>query len=238
MKFYLEITLLPNPEVGIHFLWSKVYQQIHLGLVEMQDDQGRVPIGVAFPGYVQGGCPRLPADDSRTSQRTEKFGVLGGKLRLFAQDEAVLVQFNTSHWLARLSDYVHCTRIRPVPEKLNGYATYQREQPKTNPERLARRYTKRWGKRYPGEAAPDFATVFTREIELSVRSSDGKAKTKQALRYCDMPRPEVRLPFIRLASLSGGQTFCLWIKKTVVAEPTGAVFSRYGLSATSTVPEF
>ncbi|WP_109867698.1 type I-F CRISPR-associated endoribonuclease Cas6/Csy4 [Methylocucumis oryzae] len=30
----------------------------------------------------------------------------------------------------------------------------------------------------------------------------------------------------------------MWIKKTVVAESSGTTFSSYGLSATSTVPEF
>ena len=71
MRFYCEITLLPNPEVNLNFLWSKVFQQIHLGLVEMQDEQRRVPIGISFPEYVIG----------------EKYSVLGDKLRLFAQDE-------------------------------------------------------------------------------------------------------------------------------------------------------
>lgn len=230
MKFYLEITLLPNPEVGIHFLWSKVYQQIHLGLVEMQDNQGRVPIGVAFPGYVQGGHSRLPAShDTRTSLYIEKYGVLGGKLRLFAEHEATLSQFNAGHWLARLSDYVHCTSIRPVPEKLSGYATYQREQPKTNKERLAKRYAKRHGM--------DLETALHSTIDLTVKPPpDAAYKTR--FRYCDMPQKSVTTPFIRLKSLSGGQTFCIWIKKTVVAEQSGAVFSRYGLSAVSTVPEF
>ena len=87
----------------------------------------RVPIGVSFPEYVIG----------------EKYSVLGGKLRLFAQDEATLAQFDAAKWLSRLSDYVHCTSIRPLPERLTGYAIYQREQPKTNKERLARRYAKR-----------------------------------------------------------------------------------------------
>lgn len=213
MKFYLEITLLPNPEVGIHFLWSKVYQQIHLGLVEMQDGQGRVPIGVAFPEYVRG----------------DKYGVLGGKLRLFAEHEATLSEFNTRHWLARLSDYVHCTNIRPVPEKLSGYAIYQREQPKTSKERLARRYAKRHGM--------DLVTALHSTIDLTVKPpSDAAYKTQ--FRYCEMPQKAVTTPFIRLQSLSGGQTFCLWIKKTVVAGPSGATFSRYGLSAVSTVPDF
>ncbi len=194
MKFYLDITLLPNPEVGQHFLWSKVFQQIHLGLVEMQDEQGRVPIGLSFPEYITG----------------EKFSLLGGKLRLLAKDEAILSQFNASQWLSRLSDYVHCTSIRPVPEKLTGYAIYQREQPKTNKERLARRYEKRHDVDY-----------------------DSALKC-----YSEMAHQTITNPFIRLKSLSSGNEFCLWIKKTVVTEPSSMAFSSYGLSAVSTVPEF
>ena len=194
MKFYLEITLLPNPEVGINFLWSKVFQQIHLGLVEMQDNQGRVPIGLSFPEYVIG----------------EKYSLLGGKLRLLAKDEATLSQFNASQWLSRLRDYVHCTSIRPVPEKLTGYAIYRREQPKTNKERLARRYAKRHNVDY----------------DTAMRC------------YSSMTHQTMTTPFIRLKSLSSGKEFCLWIKKTVVAEPSGSRFSSYGLGAVSSVPEF
>lgn len=154
MGFYCEITLLPNPEVNIHFLWSKVYQQIHLGLVEMQDGQGKVPIGVSFPEYVTG----------------EKYSVLGGKCRLFAQDEATLVRLDVTKWLARLSDYVHCTSIRSIPEKLTGYAIYQRQQPKTNKERLARRYANRHKESYDSA------------LQL----------------YSEMPMKTITTPFIRL----------------------------------------
>lgn len=213
MNYFLEITLLPNPEVGIHFLWSKVYQQLHLGLVAMQDDQGRVPMGVAFPEYVQG----------------EKYSLLGSKLRVFAEHEATLSQFNASHWLARLSDYVHCTSIRPVPAKITGYAIYQREQPKTNKERLARRYAKRHG--------VDMQTALFGEIGLTVKPPPDK-DYKTQFRYCELPKKSVPTPFIRLKSLSGGQTFCLWIKKTLVSAPSAAAFSSYGLSAVATVPEF
>jgi CRISPR-associated endonuclease Csy4 len=194
MRFYLEITLLPNPEVGINFLWSKVFQQIHLGLVEMKDEQGYVPIGLSFPDYVIG----------------EKQSLLGSKLRLFAQDETTLGQFNASQWLSRLNDYMHCTGIRPVPEKITGYATYQREQPKTNKERLARRYAKRHNVDY-----------------------DTALKC-----YGKMAQQTITAPFIHLQSLSSGNEFFLWIKKTVVTEPSGMAFSSYGLSAVSTVPEF
>lgn len=194
MNYYLEITLLPNTDLNLFSLWSKVFQQIHLGLVEMQDEQRRIPIGVSFPEYKTG----------------EKYSVLGGKLRLLAGDEATLGRFNASQWLSRLSDYVHCTGIRSVPEKLTGYAIYQREQPKTGNERLARRYAKR----HP----VDYDTALAR--------------------YSAMTHKTIATPYIRLKSLSGDQEFCLWIKKTVVSEPSGMAFSSYGLSTVSTVPEF
>jgi len=194
MKYYLEITLLPNPDINLLTLWSKVFQQIHLGLVEIQDNQKRVPIGVSFPEYVVG----------------EKYSVLGGKLRLFAQDESTLARFDATKWLNRLSDYVHCTSIRPVPERLKGYAIYQREQPKISKERLARRYARRHN--------IDYDTAL--------------------LRYSEMVYRLIPTPFIRLKSLSSDNTFCLWIKKTTVAKSFGDTFSSYGLSATSTVPEF
>lgn len=194
MKHYIEITLLENPDINLFSLWSKVFQQIHLGLVEMQDDQGRVPIGLSFPEYITG----------------EKFSLLGGKLRLLAKDEATLSQFNAAKWLSRLSDYVDYTSIRPVPEKLTGYAIYQREQPKTNKERLARRYAQRHN--------VDYETAL--------------------MCYSKIAQQTITTPFIRLKSLSGDQEFCLWIKKTMVAEASGATFSSYGLSAVSSVPEF
>lgn len=194
MKYYIEITLIENSDINLFSLWSKVFQQIHLGLVEMQDEQGRVPIGLSFPEYITG----------------EKFSLLGGKLRLLAKDEVSLSKFNASKWLTRLSDYVHFSSIRPVPEKLIGQAIYQRKQPKTNKERLARRYVKRHDVDY-----------------------DSALKC-----YSKMDQKIISTPFIRLKSLSGGNEFCLWIKKTVATEPSSMGFNSYGLSAASTVPEF
>ena len=215
MKFYLEITLLPNPEVGVNFLWSKVFQQIHLGLVEIQDDQGQVLIGLSFPEYVIG----------------DKYSLLGSKLRLFANDEAMLNQFDAVKWLARLSDYVHCTSIRPVPEKIVGYAIYQREQPKTNPERLARRYAKRHG--------VDFDTALNGLVDLKSTEKPLNADFKIQFRYCEMTKKNISSPFIRLKSMSSEQVFCLWIKKILVDTQSSATyFSSYGLSSISTVPDF
>ncbi|MBL1263023.1 type I-F CRISPR-associated endoribonuclease Cas6/Csy4 [Candidatus Methylomicrobium oryzae] len=212
MNYYVEITLLPNFDINLFSLWSKAFQQIHLGLVEMQDEQKRVPIGISFPEYKIG----------------EKFGVLGSKCRMFADDEATLTRFNAPNSLKLLSDYVHCTGIRPVPVKLLGQAVYRRRQPKTNPERLARRYAKRHDL--------DFETALNTTVQ--VRPEGGDACYPTAFRYCEMPRQSVALPFIRLKSLSTEQPFCLWIEKSSVAEPVAGGFSCYGLSARSTVPEF
>ena len=51
MKCYLNITLRPNADIVLYFLWEKLYQQLHLALVESQDVDEKVSVGVAFPGY-------------------------------------------------------------------------------------------------------------------------------------------------------------------------------------------
>lgn len=214
MKFYQELTLLPQDEINIYFLWSKTFQQIHLGLVEMQDDQKRVPIGLSFPEYKMG----------------EKFGVLGSKLRLFAADEAALTRFDVARRLNRLSDYVHCTGIRPVPDAVKGYAVYQREQPKTSKERLARRYAKRHNM--------DYEAALNSKVELSAKLEAGVECEKTLMSYSEMPHQTILTPFIRLKSLSSSNTFCLWIKKSEVENSNDGTFTTYGLSTTATVPEF
>jgi len=212
MKYYLEITLLPNEEIPIYFLWSKIFQQIHLGLVETQRGDNQRSIGVSFPGYVA----------------NDQFITLCSKLRLFSPDVDTLERFDAPQRLARLSDYVHCTAIRPVPDKVTGYAVYRRHRSKTNPERLARRYARRHGL--------DVETALNTTVELKTPVGDVAYPT--AFRYADMAVPSVPLPFIRLQSLSGGQTFCLWIAKTESTAPVSGSFSAYGLSSTATVPEF
>ncbi len=211
LNFYQELKLLPQQEVPIHFLWHKVYQQLHLALVEIQDPQTQVPIGVAFPEYVVG----------------EKSSVLGSKCRLFAPDQAALERLDIPKWLARLMDYVHITSIRPVPDKITAYACYQRYQPKSNALRLARRYASRH--------AIDLETAFSAPIQPRP-PADGTSAAP--FRYCELPRQTVNLPFIRLNSLSNGQSFRLWIKKSVVPSATVGTFSTYGLSSLSSVPEF
>lgn len=195
MKYYLEITLLPNVEVGVNFLLSKVLQQIHLSLVELQDDHNQVPIGISFPNYL-------------VSERDISLGV---KLRLFANDEDTLAKVKISHWLVRLRDYVHITSIRPVPvKKITGYAVYKREQPRESKERLARRYAKRKGVDYE------------QGLEL----------------YRNTKTQFIKLPFIKIKSLSSQHSFRLYINKISVPSAINDKFGTYGLSSISSVPEF
>lgn len=214
MNYYLEITLLPNYEINLFSLWSKTFQQIHLGLVEIQDAQKRVPIGLSFPEYKMG----------------EKFGILGSKLRLFAADEAALTRFDVPSRLSRLSDYVHCTGIRPVPSTVKGYAVYQREQPKTGRERLARRYAKRHNL--------DYETAFNGKVELCAKHDNATECERMLMSYSEMPHKTINTPFIRLKSLSSGNTFCLWIKKKEIENSMNGIFTAYGLSSAASVPEF
>lgn len=127
MSYYQEIFLLPNADIGVYFLWQKLYQQIHIALVENKNTDNASTIGVGFPEY-----------------NADKYS-LGTKLRLLAEDEKSLEQMQCDQWLNRLSDYVHLGRIKPVPEKLAGHACFKHIKLKGNKEKLARRRAKRRG---------------------------------------------------------------------------------------------
>jgi len=127
MSYYQEISLLPNADINLYFIWQKLYQQIHLALVENKNADNTSAIGVAFPEY-----------------NTDKY-FLGTKLRLFAEDIQSLEQMQCEKWLNRLKDYVHVFPIKPVPGKLAGYACFRHIKLKGNKEKQARRRAKRKG---------------------------------------------------------------------------------------------
>jgi len=110
MRYFIELTLLPNTEIPLHYIWEKVYQQLHLALAENKISKYESAIGVSFPKY---GDRPLP---------------LGDKLRLFAQTEAQLQQLDVGKWLNHLTDYTHCTSIRAVPPNIDGFVCFKRKQ--------------------------------------------------------------------------------------------------------------
>lgn len=193
MKYYLEMTLLPNEEIPLYFLWEKVYQQLHLALVEIKEPDDKVKIGVAFPQY-----------DEQQHQ-------LGCKLRLFAPSCELLEKLNINHWLSRLTDYVHISSIKTVPEKITTYVVFKRVQLKTNNARLARRKANRQG-----------------------------ISQQQALAYFENHHEKTsRLPYVYVKSCGTEQRYRLLIARVETnITPITDGFSCYGLSAISPVPVF
>ena len=201
MTAYLEITLLPDVDISLNFLLQKVYQQLHLKFVEMQRENitgsvqkgGLQPIGVSFPKY------------------NAQANTLGDKIRLFAQSEAVLERFNAKHTFRKLSDYVHVTNIREVPENGVMFGCFQRVQLKSNNARLARRKAKR--------------------ENISFEQALFKLRTHAEQR--------TDLPFMSIKSASNGESFRLFIIYCEKSQASSEqVFSTYGLSDKSTVPIF
>ena len=126
MKNYIEITLLENTDVSFFDLWSKIYTQLHLALVEMKDEHEQTSIGVSFANY----------------QGQGKQSLLGDKLRVFAPSSVELEQLNLTKWLARFTDYVHLTSIKLVPDG-HSHLVVSRVQTPASQGNKARRYAKR-----------------------------------------------------------------------------------------------
>jgi CRISPR-associated endonuclease Csy4 len=131
MKHYIDITLLPSDDIGIHFLWSKVMMQVHLALVEIQNENQQVSIAVSFPEY-------------RTAHAS-KPGYVGKTLRIFAPQMQDLEQLDINRWLKRLCDYVHIKAAKNVPVDISEFENFSRRQKAGSPDRLIRRRMKRKG---------------------------------------------------------------------------------------------
>ena len=197
MLYYLEITLLEQEEIPLHLIWSKVYTQLHIAFAEQADEQGKIVYGISFPKY------RLILQ--------KKLGYLGDKIRIFADSVETLEQLNLNHWLERLQDYVHVLSAREVPEdKINGYATYFKANPKLTIEQRILHQAKRRG------ISIEEAKEHFKALELT----------------------ETFEPYINMKSQTNDMNFRLIIGKKRVDEACIGKFGSYGLSRTSTVPEF
>lgn len=115
MKYYIDIKLLSSVEIGLGFLWKKVYQQIHLALVEAKNEK----IGLSFPEY---GTKIFP---------------MGSELRLFAPSENDLKLLKLDEWLDRLKDYCALGEIRETPS-IKSHVSFLRKQVKYHDDVLKR----------------------------------------------------------------------------------------------------
>ena len=200
MNYYIEVTLMENDQFSPYELWSQLYPQLHLAVVEAKNADNKVNIGFSFPQY------RFHQDKG--------VGLIGTKLRLFAESEADLKKLDIRRWLERLEDYVHVTSIREVPNDIKNYAIYKRKQVKTNAQRLARHRVKRGDIGFD-EALARYSNVVT----------------------------TTNMPYIEMKSLSTSdqqseKRFKLFIEKQSAEKSETQVFSTYGLSSVSSVPEF
>ncbi|VEG12546.1 type I-F CRISPR-associated endoribonuclease Cas6/Csy4 [Moraxella cuniculi] len=197
MNYYIELTVIDSPELTAYQIWSKLYTQLHLAFVEQQDDDGEISYGVGFPQY------RINAD--------KQIGFLGFRVRIFAPTEQALQDLNLAKWLERLTDYVHMTSIRAVPQdRVTGHACYYRTAPKIPLRHRILHQAKRRG-------------ISVEEVRAY---------------FQDYQETKTAEPFVQLNSLTNGHSFRLYIGKTVKMQPQSGSFSVYGLSRETTVPEF
>ncbi|ELV08438.1 Hypothetical protein F387_01757 [Wohlfahrtiimonas chitiniclastica SH04] len=113
MKYFIELTLLDNRDIALRKLWSKIYDQLHLRLVEAKNLRGQTNIGVSFPEY--------------QSNEVNNIHMIGSKLRIFSPSKLSLEQIDLHKYLKHWLDYIHITSIREVPKEINGYAIYKRK---------------------------------------------------------------------------------------------------------------
>lgn len=118
---YIDLKLLPDPEIGPNHLLGALYDRLHQALVQ----HGKGNIGVSFPGY-------------SINPRT-----LGCSLRLHGDGET-LGAFMQTDWLRGVRDHVRMSEIAPAPADA-CHRSVQRKQFKTSAARLRRRRMRRKG---------------------------------------------------------------------------------------------
>lgn len=111
MDYYLEITVLPDPEFKATMLMSALFSKMHRALVSIENSE----IGVSFP----------KADKSP-----------GEVLRLHSSDKA-LERLMDQNWLKGLRDYTKVSEITLIPD-LVQYVQVRRKRPKLTASRLRR----------------------------------------------------------------------------------------------------
>ena len=135
---------------------------------------------------------------------------LGSKLRIHGPLDEIK-KLMSQNWLTGMQDHVDVRDISEAPREVQ-YRRVKRVQVKSSAERLRRRYRKRH---------PDIP-----EKEVIARIPDSAEK-------------RLKLPFLRLKSLSTGQHFCLFLEYLPPQQhPIQGAFNTYGLSGEATVPWF
>ncbi len=117
MDSYLEIRVIPNPELSKETILSSVYSKLHQILVQSSCES----IGVSFPKHTENN--------------------LGDTIRLHGSEDN-LTKLLGLRWFSQYSDYLDVTEVKMVPSG-SQYRSVFRVQAKSNPARLRRRAMKR-----------------------------------------------------------------------------------------------
>ncbi len=168
MKYYLDITLLPDTEIALGFIWFKVYQQVHIALAENKNDDNQSNIALSFPQYYE----------------KNKIFPLGNKLRLLSPTAELLEKLSITTWLKRFVDHTHITSIKAVPESVTQHACFSRKQFTTNLSRLARRRAKRHEETFE-QALQHYASFKDKETKLPYINVKSLTKDEQFKLFID-----------------------------------------------------
>ena len=121
--YYKEIRIRKMADIPPSFLWTKLYNQLHLFMATEKNEKGENDIGVSFPEYNPKG--------------------LGYIVRLFSEDKETLDSIGSFHDIPALSEYLIFSKVKKVPKKIKSYAVYRRYQPDNSRHQKAKRYAKR-----------------------------------------------------------------------------------------------
>lgn len=220
MNYYQEVTIINYPELSLYFIWSKLYTQLHLALVEQAkatygERATQSDIGVSFPEYA---C---------FEKNGETIAILGSKLRVFAKTKAELEQLNLNKWCERLLDYVHIKSISEVGEKSAEYVVVKKFRQEKNLDSKTRNFAQKHNKTFEEVKA-------SRIAHIAKKYSISEEEAQQ--RY-ENPVLEKR-PYIQMKSLETGNPFSLEIEQLSVNVAQAGTFNTYGLSVKTTVPHW
>ena len=203
MKYYLDITLLPDADISLGFIWQKVYQQVHIALVDNKVGGNESAIAVSFPRY-------------SVEKNAEQAFLLGNQLRLLANEKSQLTTLNIDKWLNRLADYVHIKSINPLPDEVTHVAfVRQQVKGKARIEKDMLSKAHRWS-----EKSGKSINVCLSELEKSKPNANNK-----------LPFIWLESQETKQRNLNENRKFPLFIKKVELEQHQTGVFNSYGLNA-------
>lgn len=218
MNYYQELTVIKSPDISPYFIWSKLYTQVHLALVEQAraiygEEATHSDIGVSFPEYA---C---------FEKNGETIAILGSKLRVFAKTQAELQQLNLNKWCERLTDYVHIKTIAEVGHKAKSHVLVKRFRQEKNLDPKTQNFAQKHNKTFE-EAKASRIEHIAKKHNISL---------EEARQRYDNPVLEKR-PYILIKS--NKHKFSLEIEQIAMDTPQQGTFNTYGLSTQATVPHW